>query len=369
MGTVVFMPQEGKKYFARIDGHPDFKYSFEGALPDGVAIHYRPNGNNLQFILSRSFKSEGIRNLALLASHKGQELFKEEVEMNGFQYPVNIYKGFFPHGISKITLYNEQNNILAERLVFVRNPDEKTLQVTSDKNQYQPREKIVLEIESLLDAGEDSIVTGLSVAVVNENYFSGDGRSQTIESYLLLDSELKGPLESPAMYFTDEENISADEKLDLAMMVNGWRRYYWDELIYQFDKPLPEWDDSGLTLEGEVKSLWGGKPVTGGTVELGPFSGQFLILKDTTDEAGRFSFNRVFLKDSAVVMINAYNQRGKQSVEIFYEPTALFDTVVPFEEINRAARNMELNERHNPYRIRVHQKSPISARHYTGIRM
>ncbi len=236
MGTFVFMPQEGKKYFARIEGYPDYKYPFEDALHDGVAIHYRPNGTNLQFILSRSFKSEGIRNLTLRASHKGQELFKEEVEMTGFQQSVNIYKGSFPHGISKITLHDEQNNILAERLVFVRNPDEKTLQITSDKKEYQPRDIIALEIESLLKTGEDSIVTGLSVAVVNEAYFSEGGRTQTMESYLLLDSELKGPLESPASFFTDEENLSADEKLDLVMMVNGWRRYYWDELLYQFRK-------------------------------------------------------------------------------------------------------------------------------------
>ncbi len=46
-------------------------------------------------------------------------------------------------------------------------------------------------------------------------------------------------------------------------------------------------------------------------------------------------------------MINAFNEKGRRSVEIFYEPVALFDTVVPYEEINRAARNMQLHERLN----------------------
>ena len=344
MGRIVFMPQEGKKYYALIDGYPDFKLPFEDALSDGIAIHYHQNGNNLQFNLNRNFKSTGSRNLVLEATHKGQELFREEIEMKGFQYPLNIYKGFFPQGISRITLFDEQNNILAERLVFVRNQDEQILRITPDKSEYLPREKVTVEIESLLNAEEDSIVTGLSVAVVNENYFSEEGRMQTIESYLLLDSELKGPLESPASCFTDEENISAHEKLDLVMMVNGWRRYYWDELKNLFDKPLPGWDDTGLTIEGEVKTLWGNDPVVGGTVELGPFSSEFLILKDTTDESGRFSFNRLFLKDSAMVMINAFNQKGRQSTQVFYEPTALFDTTVSFGEIIRTARNIELHE-------------------------
>jgi hypothetical protein len=77
---------------------------------------------------------------------------------------------------------------------------------------------------------------------------------------------------------------------------------------------------------------------------LGPFSRDFLILKDTTDEAGRFSFTRLYLKDSALVMINAYNQRGRQSTQLFYEPTALFDTAVSFGEIIHVAQNIKLHE-------------------------
>ena len=43
-------------------------------------------------------------------------------------------------------------------------------------------------------------------------------------------------------------------------------------------------------------------------------------------------------------MINAFNQKGRQGTQIFYEPTVLFDTVVPFEVINQAARSIVLHE-------------------------
>jgi hypothetical protein len=36
------------------------------------------------------------------------------------------------------------------------------------------------------------LTSNLSIAVVHEDYFSSTGNNQTIESYLLLDSELKG---------------------------------------------------------------------------------------------------------------------------------------------------------------------------------
>ncbi len=345
MGRFVLMPQEGKKYIAQIDGYAGLRFQFEDARFDGVALHYQTNGDNLQFILNRNFTSVGTRNLTMTASHKGKLLFQETIEMKDFQHAVTVYKGFFPPGISKITLLDEQENILAERLIFVRNSGERNLMITSDKKEYQPREKIELQLESLLDSEEDSIIAGLSLAVVNEDYFSMGGKSQSIESYLLLDSELKGPLESPASCFTDEENITSDEKLDLVMMVNGWRRYYWDELKDNFDKPLEDWNDTGLTIEGEVKTLWGGKPVSGGTVELGPFSSQFLILKDTTDDWGRFRFHRVFLRDSAHVMINTFNTKGRQrNVEVTYRPAQIFDSAVSAFKLNRVAQPVEKHE-------------------------
>jgi hypothetical protein len=347
MGRFVMMPMEGKKYFARIDGYPQLRVQLEDARLDGVALHYQVNGDELQFILNRNFKSGGTRNLALLASHKGQELFREDIEMKAFQHPVSVYKGFFPKGITKVTLVDENEVILAERLVFVQNEDEVNLKIIPDKTSYLTREKIELQVESLLDQEEDSIFAGVSLAVVNEDYFSRGGRMQTIESYLLLDSELNGPLESPASCFTEEGNLTVDEKLDLVMMVNGWRRYYWDELKGYLDRPLAGWNDTGLTIEGEVKTLFGGKPVEGGTVKMGPFSGQFLILEDTTDELGSFRFARVYMKDSALIMINAFNQKGKQKVEITYKPEPLFDPSVSAFRLDRVVRPIE---EHDSYR-------------------
>ena len=347
MGRFVMMPVEGKKYFARIDGYPQLRYQLEDARLDGIALHYQPNEDELQFILNRNFKSGGTRNVTLMASHKGQELFREDIEMKAFQHPVTVYRGFFPKGISKVTLVDENEVILAERLVFVQNGDEVNLQIKSDRTSYLTREKIELQVESLLDQEEDGIFTGVSLAVVNEDYFSRGGKMQTIESYLLLDSELKGPIESPASCFTEDGKLTVAEKLDLVMMVNGWRRYYWDELDEYFHRPLAGWNDTGLTIEGEVKTLYRGKPVQGGIVKMGPFSGELLILKDTTDGLGKFRFDRVYMKDSALIMINAFNQKGRQNVEITYKPDPLFDPAVSAFSLDRVVWPVE---EHDSYR-------------------
>ena len=339
MGSFLMMPAEGKSYTAKIDGYPGLSFRFDEAKSDGIALHYQPKGNHLLFTLNRNIKLSETRKVVLVASCKGLELFRKEIQLSGFQYPVEIYKGNFPPGISKITVYGEAQQVLAERLVFVRNASEKTLQVAPGKNEYATRKPVNIDIAALIDEG-DSIKNSFSVAVVNADYFGAGGISQTIESYLLLDSELKGPLESPASFFQDDETISADEKLDLVMMVNGWRRYYWDDLQKYAGTRLPGWDDIGLELAGNVKKLFGQKPVVGGTVEVGPFSRNFLIEKDTTDEEGAFSVDRLYLKDSALIMVNAKTKNGSRGVEIIHQPSEIFDTSIPVDEMKKATREL-----------------------------
>ncbi len=328
MGKFVMMPQEGKTYFARIDGYPGFEYEFEPARPDRIAVHYKPDGNYLVFTMTRNLKIYNTQEFLLVVSHKGTELFKSQITMKEFQHAIRFYKGLFPLGISKVTLYHSGGEIMAERLVFVRNENESNLQIRVNKAQYGSREKVEIDLTSLL-AENDTILSSLSVAVVNEDYFSVSGNSQTIESFLLLDSELKGSIDSPASCFVDEPGISASEKLDLVMLVNGWRSYYWNDLEKYAGMELPGWADIGLTLEGTVTRLLGRRPVENGKVILGPFSGEFLMEETTTDKDGNFSFENLYLKDDALVMINAELESGRRRTDISLEQPLVFDSLVP----------------------------------------
>jgi hypothetical protein len=188
-----------------------------------------------------------------------------------------------------------------------------------NKTEFKTREKIKINVASLLPP-TDTIDSKLSVTVVNEDYFSSTGNNQTIESYLLLDSELKGNIESPATCFVDEKDISAEEKLDLVMMVNGWRSYYWNDLEKYRGVELPNWADFGLSIKGNVVKQWGGKPVEEGKVVIGPFSGGFLFEETITDANGYFSFDKLYLKDKAKIMINAQAKNGNKRNDILLEP-------------------------------------------------
>ncbi|MBW6537859.1 MAG: hypothetical protein K0B11_22820, partial [Mariniphaga sp.] len=341
MGKFIMMPQEGKSYYALLDGFPDFSYSFKPARPDGIALNYRTDDAYLIFTLTRNLKIYHRQEFLLVASHKGTELFRSQLTMNEFQQAMRLYKGLFPPGISQITLYNHSGEKMAERLVFIRNAYEKKVAIVPDQKEYKSREKVEMTLLTLLPEN-DTILSTVSVSVVNEDYFSASGNNQTIESYLLLDSELKGSVESPASFFVDEPEILGNEKLDLVMMVNGWRSYYWNELEQYAGVELPGWADYGLTLEGNVTRLWGGKPVDYGKVVMGPFSRNFLFEETTTNEEGNFSFDKLYLKDSALIMINAETKNRSKRTEIELEQPLEFDTLVSADLVNSVCLDIQV---------------------------
>ena len=352
MGKFIMMPQEGKQYFALVDEYPDFNFQFEPAKPDGICLNYKPDGNYLLFTLTRNLKINVPQNYILRASHKGIELFYSQIKMNDFQHAQRLFKGLFPLGISKITILDDQQNTVAERLIFVQNKEDKAIRLEINKEEFKTREKVKINVTSLLPL-TDTIVSNLSVSVVHQDYFSSTGNNQTIESYLLLDSELKGSIESPASFFMDENDISAEEKLDLAMMVNGWRSYYWNDLEKYRGTDLPGWADYGLSIKGKVLKQWGAKPVEDGKVVIGPFSGSFLFEETRTDQNGNFGFDKLYLKDKARIMINAETNTGNRRNDIFLEPQYKTDSIFSVEPLknNSADINVPMKfYRENYYR-------------------
>jgi hypothetical protein len=342
MGKFVFMPLEGKTYFATIDSFPDFKYEFNNFLTYGISLDCRDEGAEMLAILARNIKSEGGQTFYLVATHKGVPLFYREVRVDGIGQASRLGKNLFPLGISKLTVMDPNLNVAAERLIFIDvNYGVSSADIALQKESFNTREKVELSVEPFLAPG-DSIESTLSVAVVNEDYFSSTGNNQTIKSYLLLDSELKGAIESPASYFFDDDSITSQEKLDLLMMVQGWRSYYWDDIAQLAPKDLEGWDDAGLSYGGYVKRLFQNQLVVGGEVTLGPFLPSFRYEKTKTDSLGRFKFNRLFIAGLTEVVFNARNEKGRKSTQIFPDPLPKYETRAAINPINQILAKPEI---------------------------
>ena len=149
-----------------------------------------------------------------------------------------------PTGINDLTLYDENAKPLASRLFFVNNNDlgeQAAITLTADnkavdkKTELQPYEKIDMTLKGQ---------TSMSIAVhdkASQDESYDDGNMLTD---MLLTGELKGFVANAAQYFKPQ----AEGKLDLLMMVQGWRRYKRIDKIYF----LPE---RNLSYEGQVLNI------------------------------------------------------------------------------------------------------------------
>lgn len=149
-----------------------------------------------------------------------------------------------PTGINDLTLYDEQARPLASRLFFVNNKDKETqanISMTSgdktvnSKTELQPYEKIDLTVNGQVP---------MSITVYDKSTQDLSYNDGNMLTDMLLTGELHGFVANVSQYFKE----GAEEKLDLLMMVQGWRRYKRIDKIYF----LPE---RNLSYEGQVLNV------------------------------------------------------------------------------------------------------------------
>jgi hypothetical protein len=318
MGKFALMPREGRSYFVELNEYPEFKYQFNDIQAQGVTLQYKDKIVHVKFGIARNFSVATPEKFKLRASHKGIQLLEAEIEIHSFYNEIAVAKEYFPLGISKVTLVDENEQIVAERLIFIKVDAPPVIKITPSKTSYKARTKAEISLQSFLPE-DDSLFSGASIAIINRDYLTRDGYVSDIRSYLLLDSELKGHIEASGSYFSDEGATSSSQKLDLLMMVQGWRSYYWPEIIAKAPQRLIGWSDIGIRVKGHVKRLLRDKPVIDGTVSLGPLSSSFTYIDSYTDENGNFQFDRLYLRDSSMLMIQAKSMGGNNRTEIFID--------------------------------------------------
>lgn len=131
-------------------------------------------------------------------------------------------------GIQQVTLFTDEGEVLAERLVWM---DSKTegprLTWKQNKTEYSANEPIALEFE-LRDAQGLPLQGEFSLSVQDaDRMLRPDAPGLTTD--MLLCSDLKGYIHDPDFYL-DEVAQGRTESMDLLLLVQGWRRYAWREM-------------------------------------------------------------------------------------------------------------------------------------------
>jgi hypothetical protein len=258
MGSFGFTPAAGKQYVATVT-LPNGKQSLAN-LPvpnkSGFVIsvdNLRDTGNIRVNIRTNLPDNKMPAAMYLLAHMRGKLNYMTEIPLKyksekAFQVAIPRAQ-FGGEGVATIALFDEKGIPILERLIFIENKKQRLdIQIKTDKTSYKKRDKVTLNIE-VSDKDGKPIATEMTLKVLNNDRVNTPQFGEHLTSYLLLKSDLRGYIENPAYYFTDDK--AAKRRLDNLLMTQGWRRFSWAQVAdtAAIPKYLPEF---GIFVNGQV---------------------------------------------------------------------------------------------------------------------
>ena len=140
-------------------------------------------------------------------------------------------------GIARVTVFDDDMQPLAERLVFRNRRHRLNVEVTPERDSYQPREQVTLDISTTDPMGRP-VAADLALAVVDDTVLSfADDKQGHLLSQLLFEAELQDEVEEPNFYLDLTEDKSA-LAMELLMGTRGWRRFDWQQALVQPHQPV-----------------------------------------------------------------------------------------------------------------------------------
>jgi len=322
MGKFPFEPVANNKYIAYVHkkSEPYQTFNFPEVKTEGYSmmINNLTTTDKMKILVYANFPDQADKEVNIVGHARGLVAFAAKGKVTKKGLLISVSTKELPDGISQITLFDNQNKPLCERLIFIDHADQLTVKINPGKNSFNPREKTEVEI-MVTDSAGKPVEANLSVSVTDAGQIAQQPYDQTIVSYLLLSSDLKGNIEQPAYYF-DPKNGDRKIKLDLLMTTQGWRRFNWSDVLQDKLTAPSHLVEQGFSVQGEVKRS-NKKPVE--KVMLSVFLTNDSIntfLTTETGETGHFSLDNLVFRDSLNVRLQGMNAKNSSSLNINLTP-------------------------------------------------
>ena len=304
MGSFTFIPQANETYAAKFNGiNKTYSLPVINSIGTTLSITNK-SADSLQIAITNSTSATGT--WYLIGQSRGVICFAETINLKKDQQKEkNIAKKLFATGITRFTLLNSTDQPVNERQVFINHNDGLKINVTPAKVSHGIRDSIALAI-AVTDEDGNPVQGNFSLAVTDDSQIKTDSLGKNILTNLLLTSSLKGNIENPNYYFSQNKNAATD--LDNLMLTQGWVGYNWNDV---FKPTLPAYEtEKEFLVKGKVTNVFGKGIEKSKVVML--LNKPFAALDTLTNSMGEFIFKDLFPLDSAVINIQARNKRGRE---------------------------------------------------------
>jgi hypothetical protein len=297
-----------EKYMARIISQLGDRlqklYPLPAIAPKGNILSVKKDKDRINLQVSSNYLVND--SVFIRTSCRGLIYFDAKGRLREGSLSFSLQAHTLPEGVIDFTLMDVSMIPVAERLYFNRRPETRiSIKISADKETYIQREQTKLAIETT-DANGKPLTTSLSLLVFDKSQQTQlpDAR-QNILSHFLLNSDLKGEIESPGFYFNKNENRHDD--LDALLLTQGWRKYkYSREPVRLSFKP-----EVALTVSGNVKGgLFNRSEKKGTGLIMMTFGQNHTIQTQNADSMGKFNFIIDEYGQDVNIIIQSANKSG-----------------------------------------------------------
>ncbi len=216
-------------------------------------------------------------------------------------------------GINQMTLFDTQGNVMAERFYFKMPLRRKAdLHIKTNARTLKAFAPLQLNM-TVTDADGNPLRSRFSLAVRDKQADIVAGGGHSLYTDLLLTSDLRGYVHRPEYYFASDTPDRA-AALDLLLMVQGWRRYDWQEMAEIKPFVLRQPIEDRLLIDGTVIRNYKGEPMGGVKVDIQMYNRSGIVMKGSchTDSLGRFAFSPDSLCEGTWYVQTAVSQDDKR---------------------------------------------------------
>jgi len=289
MGSFGFTPAPGNSYKAiiKIDGIAPITKDLPAVNSQGYVMSVTDNGSGQLLVTIKNNQNlEG--NVYLFVHTRQMVKIAQSADVNNGNSTFTINKSDLGDGISHFTIFNNAKQAVCERLYFKRPAQRLVIAAGADQQQYGLRKKVNVNVQANDPSGK-ALGADMSMAVYRVDSLQAIDRSN-IFSYLWLNSDLKGSIESADYYFKNV-NAESDEALDNLMLTQGWRRFQWNDVLE--NKPaafsfLPEY--TGHIITAKIVNADDGTPAKNIVTYLGIPGKRVQLYTSQSDSAGRLLY-------------------------------------------------------------------------------
>lgn len=295
IGNFVFKPVSNHKY--HIELNDKTVHQLPSIFASGIVLHLLSNDKEFAVFNIEKTANSIKENIYLRVQSKGI-VYSVAIGVLEKKLTIKIPLEDIPQGIAEVTVFNENTEPIAERLIYINQQKKLNIKAIMDKSEYEKREKVSLKIR-VTDQDNKPVIAHLGVSVFDQLY-KNKLDSKNILTHYHLSTQLNGKIYDPGYYF-NEEKTNRHNALDLLLLTQGWRRYAWNESNLKqhntvFKTLLSDTITGNLRLENQNKKASESTPKFVMIFTSDPSKGQAIF---NADSKGFFNITSDHLKMGA----------------------------------------------------------------------